>query len=134
MDTEDWKQDANPDEFWAMIDLARRDYPAFVSALGDADRRSLIRFAWWFEHLQGKLRQKPYQDTEDPALSEDWLDDLADEVVGKGKAFYDEVRAHPERMPTEADHDDPSHDMRYEASSVYFKRYGEELPPYGHDY
>lgn len=66
-------------------------------------------------------------------MSEDAADDLADEVVGKGKAFYDEVRAHPERMPAEADFDDPAHDMRCEASNAFFERFGKEIPPYGDD-
>jgi hypothetical protein len=134
VDTEDWKQDADPDEFWSMIDLGRRDHAALAAALRDADRRSLLRFAWWFEYFQGTLRQQPYVDTEDPDLSEDELDDLADDVVGKGRMFYDQVREDPAKMPVEADAGDPARRMRYLASNVYFERYGEELPPYGHDY
>jgi hypothetical protein len=114
--------------------VARRPLPSFCGALRPPDRRRLIRFTWWFEYFQGTLRDEPYVDTGDPALSEDTLDDLADEVVGKGKAFYDDVLAHPERMPEEADFDDPAHDMRYDAIQAYAERYGEAPPPYGHDY
>jgi hypothetical protein len=134
MDTEAWKENADPAEFWAMVDLARRDYAAFIEALKEADRRRLIRFTWWFEYYQSTLRDEPYVDTGDPALSEDRLDDLADEVVGKGKAFYDDVLANPGRMPEEADFDDPAHDMQYDVIQAYAERYGEAPPPYGHDY
>ena len=132
MHTEDWQRD--PGEFWALVDLGRRDFAAFVAALGAADRRGRLRFAWWFEYLQGTLRRPPYVDVTDPELSEDALDDLAHEVVGKGRAFYEAVRADPALMPQRTDRGDPAHRMRYEASNVYFARYGEELPPYGEDY
>lgn len=134
MARDDWKGDGGPEEFWAMVDLARRDFAGFAAALRAADRRGLIRFAWWFEYYQGTLRRAPYVDTQDPDLSEDALDDLADEVVGRGKAFYDDVRAHPERMPVARTRGDPSHKMRVEAGNAYHERHGAELPPYGDDY
>jgi Protein of unknown function (DUF4240) len=132
MMNDDWQRD--PGEFWRLVDLGRRDYAAFVAALDAADRRGLIRFAWWFEHYQSTLRQPPYQDTADPDFSEDELDDLADEVVGKGRAFYEAVLADPALMPEEEDRRDAAHKMRYQAARIFRARYGEELPPCGHDY
>lgn len=134
MNSEEWKKDADPEAFWALIELARKDFEAFLAALKGLDRRGLIRFAWMFEELASGLGAEPYASHTNPEFSEDVLDDLWDEVVGKGRAFYEEVLAHPERMPADVDYSDPSHRMRYEASNVFFERYGEEIPPYSYDY
>jgi hypothetical protein len=133
-DTEDWKDEGGPDGFWSLVDLARHDYPAFVDRLRAADRRELIRFAWWFEEFASALLESPYVDMAGAERSEDVLEDLAQEVVGRGKAFYDAVCALPESMPTAVDPQDPAHAMRYEASAVFAERFGTTLPPWGHDY
>jgi hypothetical protein len=134
MYSEEWKQDADPEQFWSLVALARTDQPAFVAALEGLDRKALIRFAWTFEELASALGAEPYASHTDPEFSEDVLDDLWEEVVGRGREFYADVLAHPERMPADVDYSDPSHRMRYAASNVFFARHGEEIPPYGYDY
>lgn len=134
MYSEAWKKDANPNTFWALVELARKDYEAFVAALKNLNRRELIRFAWMFEEFASRLGEEPYQRRINPTFSEDVTDDLWEEVVGKGQAFYEDVLEHPDKMPADVDYSDPSHQMRYEASNVFFERYGEEIPPYSYDY
>ncbi len=134
MYNEDWKKDANLSEFWELVAIARSDYKAFVDILGKTDRQGLIRFAWLFEELASRLGQEQYLRYTDPNFSEDVLDDLWEEVVGKGQFFYEEVLVHPERIPPDVDYSDPSHRMRYEVSNVFFERYGTEIPPYSYDY
>jgi hypothetical protein len=131
---EGWKKEANPDEFWSLVELGRKDRDAFVERLKSLDRKALIRFAWMFENYASELGNEPYSEHVDPSFSEDSLDDLWDEVVGRGQAFYEDVIAHPEKMPADVDHSDPSHMMRYEAGNVFHERYGEEIPPYSYDY
>lgn len=132
--SEGWRKDADFDAFWALVDLARTDHPAFVAKLRAADRRELIRFEWIFVEMASALGREPYRRFTDPTLSEDARDDLWEAVVGRGRAFYEDVLAHPERMPREVDSDDVSHRMRYEASNVFFERFGEEIPPHSYDY
>jgi len=134
MYSEEWKKDANPEEFWVLIELAQRSLPAFVEKLKSKDRRGLIRFAWLFEEFVSALGREPYQQYTDPTLSEDALDDLWEEVVGRGRRFYEDVVNHPERMPRDIDHSDPSHRIKYETTNVFYERFGEEIPPYGYDY
>lgn len=134
MYSETWRKDINMDQFWALVELARTDFPAFVEALRNADRQELIRFAWVFEELASRLGGKRYRKYTNPSFSEDSTDDLWNEVVGRGRAFYEDVIAHPQKMPSDIDYSDPSHKMRYEASNVFFERYGEEIPPFSYDY
>jgi len=134
MYSEKWKKDANLDEFWAMIDLARKDYPAFITTLKSMNRRGLIRFSWLFEDLASALGAEPYLQYANPEFSEDALDDLWNEVVCRGRAFYENVINHPDQMPADADNSDPSHKMRYAANRIFRDRYGKELPPYSYDY
>lgn len=134
MYSEDWKKEADAGEFWSLVDLARRDTSAFQTTLERLDRRGLIRFSWMFEEFASRLGDQPFVDRDDPEASEDFLDDLAEEVVGQGRAFYEDVIAHPENMPEEVDYDDASHIIRAAASDTFFHRFGEEIPPYSHDY
>jgi hypothetical protein len=132
--SEAWKKDADPDEFWDLISLARKDFAAFGEKLKGMDRRALIRFAWMFEEHASVLGNEPYSKHTDSTFSEDSLDDLWEEVVGRGRGFYEGVIAHPEKMPAEIDYSDVSHQIRYEASNVFHERYGEEIPPFSYDY
>jgi hypothetical protein len=122
------------EEFWSLVDLARTDAEAYQERLRGMDRKALIRFAWTFEELSSSLGDERYTRHTDPDLSEDALDDLWQEVVGRGRAFYDDVLAHPEKIPAEADSSDPSHWIRYHASNVFHERFGGEIPPYSYDY
>ena len=131
---EAWKKDANPEEFWSLVDLGRKDKDAFVERLNSLDRRELIRFVWMFEDFASELGNERYSQHTNASFSEDSLDDLWEEVVGRGRAFYEDVIANPEKMPADIDHSDPSHMMRYEAGNVFHERYGEEIPPYSYDY
>ncbi|MEO0406911.1 MAG: DUF4240 domain-containing protein [Cyanobacteria bacterium P01_A01_bin.135] len=134
MYSEDWKNDVSIDEFWSLVELARNDKRAFLKALRGMERRGLIRFSWLFEEFASRLGKKPYSSHTNSTFSEDVLEDLWEEVVGRGQEFYENVVSHPEEMLVDIDYSDPSHEMRYEASNIFFERYGEEIPPYSYDY
>ena len=134
MTSETWRNEINLDQFWALVDLARTNFPAFTDRLMNADRRELIRFAWVFEELASFLGEKRFRKYTNPDFSEDSTDDLWEEVVGRGRAFYKDVLTHPQKMPAEIDPSDPSHKMRYQAGKIFFERFGEEIPPFSFDY
>jgi len=132
--SEEWRKDADLGEFWRLVALAREDRAAFLQTLREMDRRGLIRFAWLFEELMTQLGREPHASHTPPEFSEDAVEDLWEEVVGRGREFYERVIADPARMPWETDASDPSHRIRYDAGNVYFERYGEEIPPHSHHY
>lgn len=134
MYSEDWKRDADPEAFWALVALAREDPDAFRAALRDLDRRALIRFYWMFEEAASRLGAERYRRHTAPTLSEDAYDDVAEWVVGQGREHYEHVLSHPREMPREVDTRDPALRMRYEAGSVFAERFNDEIPPYGYDY
>lgn len=131
---DEWKGDADEDEFWSLVGLARTDQDAFRGKLEALDRRALLRFAWMFEERVRELSGEPHLRHMPANFSEDSIDDLGTWVVGQGRAYYDEVMANPDRLPTNVDFQDPAMFMRYTASQVYRSRFGGTLPPYGDDY
>ena len=82
--SEDWKREVDPDEFWALIELARRDWEAFLAAMEKRDRRGLIRIYWLYEEYASPLGQERFLPYTNPIFSEDSLDDLWEEVWGRG--------------------------------------------------
>ena len=120
------------DEFWALVTLANEDFDAFTKTLERMDRGALIAFAWKFEQLAGILYDDEYLQhlNFENELSEDYLEDLCGWIVGKGKVFYEDIINHPEKMPTELDDTEPGISIQFEASQIYFDRYGEEMPPW----
>lgn len=134
MYSEDWIDDVDYKEFWQLIELARQDRTAFIEELKTKDRRSLIRFAWTFEDLASELGGEAFEQFTNPSFSEDVLDGLWEEVVGRGREFYEDVVIHPEKMPQDIDPTDSSHRIRSDAMNVFYERYGVDFPPYGYDY
>lgn len=134
MYSEKWKQDVNTDLFWSVIESARTNHEDFLKKIKDFDRKTLIWITWYFEELASRLGEEKYMIYADPGFSEDSLDDLWEEVVGKGKAFYETVLENPEKLPASIDYSDSSHTIRYSVSNVFFERYGNEIPPNSYDY
>ena len=62
------------------------------------------------------------------------LDGLWEEVVGRGRDFYESVINNPEKMLADIDAEDPSHWILPEAKNAFYERFGAEIPPYGYDY
>lgn len=114
------------DQFWTLISLAKQDTAAFVKKLEGMSQVELIGFAWKFEDLAGFLYDEEYHQGR---FSEDYLEDLCDWVVAQGKEFYENVLNNPDQMPTEVNYSDPDIDIPYQVSTVYYDRFGEEMPP-----
>lgn len=118
-----------PDDavFWALVALADSDFDAFSERLRAMDRASLIGFAWAFEEKAGLLWDPRYHRNR---FSEDDLEDLSGWIVGRGRAFYEDILAHPERMPADWDNSETGMDIPYAATEIHFERFGDEMPPF----
>lgn len=134
MYNEEWKQDANVDEFWTFIDHARTDFKLFVELINKKDRRWLIRFEWLYQEFASSFGQKRYQEFINPTYSEDSQDDLWNEIVGRGQTFYNNVLHHPDKMPQKIDYSDIAHNIKLEIILAYNARFGSDFPAYGYGY
>ena len=126
MDEFDNLPDFPDDQFWSLVSLARQDFTAFTTKLEGMNRDDLIGFAWKFEDLAGCLHDDKCHQSQ---FSEDYLEDLCGWVVGQGRTFYENVRHNPDQMPEEVDSSELGIEIQYEASVVYYDRFGEEMPP-----
>ena len=115
-------------DFWKLVDLAQKDFDAFTRRLEKMTREELIAFEWKFEETAGYL-YKPEFGVNYP--SEDAFEDLAAYVVGQGKKYYENVLSNPEEMPTDRDRSKHGLDIQGQAATVFYERYGEEMPPFG---
>ena len=134
MYSEEWKKDVDTDLFWSIVELARSDNEIFKEKMKTLDRRTLIWFSWYFEELASCFGQEKFMKYTNPDYSEDSLDDLWEEVVGRGKMFYEGVLKKPETIPKTIDRSDSSHLIKYDVSNIFYKRYREEIPPVSYDY
>lgn len=118
-----------PDDeaFWTLVALADSDFDAFCARLEAMDGPGLTGFAWAFEEKAGVLWDVRYHHDR---FSEDDLEDLCGWVVGRGRAFYEDIVAHPERMPTEWNPAETGMDIQYQATQTYFERFGSEMPAF----
>jgi hypothetical protein len=114
-------------DFWKLVDLAQADFDAFTRKLEKMSREELTAFEWKFEETAGYL-YKPEFGVNYP--SEDAFEDLAAYVVGQGKTYYEKVLGNPAEMPTETDRDKHGLDIQGQAATVYYERFGEEMPPF----
>jgi hypothetical protein len=119
--------DFDTNEFWKLVDLAQRDFDAFTTRLQKMSRDELVGFEWKFEEMAGYL-YKPEFGVNYP--SEDAFEDLAAFVVGQGRAFYEKVIENPAEMPSDWNRAQHGIDIQYEASNVFYDRFGEEMPPF----
>jgi hypothetical protein len=119
-------------EFWAWVDLARRDWDAFAAEMRNLDGPILIRFGWTFEELAGDVwaavEEGGFEHFKSP-VSEDALEDICGWVVAQGRAYYERCICDPTlavEWPKGV-----GIGVKYEAAKAYFERFGEEPPPYG---
>jgi hypothetical protein len=114
-------------DFWKLVDLAQKDFDAYTRKLEKMSREELVAFEWKFEETAGYL-YKPEFGVNFP--SEDAFEDLAAYVVGQGKKYYDNVLNNPSEMPADWDRNKHGLDIQGQAATVYYERYGEEMPPF----
>jgi hypothetical protein len=63
---------------------------------------------------------------ENQSLSDDYLEDLSGWIVGKGEVFYNNILSNPHLVPHKIS-DDSLGAIQYEASKIYFEKFGEHL-------
>lgn len=119
------------DDFWELVAQAAEDFDAFAAGLETMDRAPLIGLAWRFQEATEPLFHPRYHGNRH---SDDALEAICGRVVGRGRAFYEEVLAQPERMPRTIEGQGPGMDIQYEAEAVYRRRFGEEMPPFEGDW
>lgn len=114
------------ENFWAIVDLAREDFPAFRRQLEGMDRADLIGFAWMFEELSSALYDPKYHGNR---YSEDVTEGYAAWIVAQGREAYERTLAHPDLAPEVWNRSEIGLQLWLEAEDVYSERFGEELPP-----
>lgn len=116
----------NPtDEMWRAVEVARESHARFLGLLKKMSREELFRFYWGYRGAAGELRDAPYTDYMDQALSEDGIEEIAHWVVAQGKEAYDGVIANPEQLPQRAP--EPIN-LSADARAEYEDRFGEPMP------
>lgn len=87
--------DAPHPNFWPIVEAAVKDRNALRTALEPMSRAELLTFWRDWSALAYRLREPPFENTESDSQKE-----LAWWVVGRGRAFYEDIVAHPEKFPT----------------------------------
>ncbi|MBB3219822.1 hypothetical protein [Pseudoduganella umbonata] len=120
--------DSGHGKFWDMVDLARDDRERFTAGLQHMDGDDLARLCLEYERTVGNLKDEPYVAYMGNP-SEDGADDIAYAIVAAGKAVYDDVEEHPERIPAVIAQLPPpaGFDARGAISKVYRQRFNESV-------
>lgn len=127
MDADEAIPEMDDGQFWTMIAKADEDFDALRGLLIGLDRGQLIAFAWKFEYLAGLLYDEKYHHNRH---SEDYLEDLTSWVVARGRRFYEDVLAHPDKMPSKVNYDETGLDIKFEAEKIFTVRFGESMPAF----
>lgn len=126
-------QDTNPvpgfeespsEWFWDVIERAQRSQVCLEEILRNLRKDELIRFDHEFHQAACLLADTPYTNHL-PGYSEDSLDDLTQWIVSQGRAYYLQVRDHPETMPQDADWNTTFMGI---AGEVFWERFKEDIP------
>jgi len=83
--------------FWETIRMANSDREKLKDVLWGFELDELISFQEEFVDFSIELQDQPYTDYMEE--SEDGIEDIANWVVSKGKAFYDEILRNPQSLP-----------------------------------
>jgi len=106
--------------FWSVIDLAQRSADTLRLLLGAMSRDEMIEL-WREYHMRSsELLQPPWV-----TRRTDFQEELTWWVVAQGKAFYDDVRANPDKFPKEQG----PQGRRFTGTiaAVYAERFDEEI-------
>jgi len=106
--------------FWSTIDAAHRDTKKLRRLIDPMSRAELLAFYRDFIYAAGRLRKQPFDDEEsDGNYERSWW------VVAQGSATYDDVLAHPEKMPD--DTSGPGLEFPGVIARVFAERFGMEV-------
>jgi hypothetical protein len=108
------------EQFWSIIDGAHKDRNALRPPLEQLAQRDLLMFYRFFMEYGSDLRDELPEREES-----DYQEELAWYVVAQGKAFYDDVLAHPEKFPEEQG--PAGRGFRGMIANVYRDRFDEEV-------
>jgi hypothetical protein len=115
------------DWFWNIIAMAQKSRARLKEVLGTLSSEELRRFDGEFIQLAADLKDDPFLRYVDPQESEDGIDDITRWVVSQGRAYYQEVWAHPEAIPSRVDSGDEQI-LSGVADAVHYERFGRGLP------
>ena len=106
--------------FWSVIDKAQRSADALQQQLEAMSREEMIELWRDYRMLSSELLQPPWV-----TRRTDFQEELTWWVVAQGKAFYDDVHAHPDKFPKEQG----PQGRRFTGTiaSVYAERFDEEI-------
>jgi hypothetical protein len=106
--------------FWSVIDRAHRSADALRPLLEAMSREEMIELWRDYHMLSSELLQPPWV-----TRRSDFQEELTWWVVAQGKAFYDDVDAHPDKFPKEQG----PQGRRFTGTiaSVYAERFDEEI-------
>lgn len=119
------------EEFWQLINAANQDFDGFCDRLNTMSKQDLKEFVWLFKDKAGELADDRFLDCildNRDSITEDALEDLSGWIVGKGENFYKSVLESPEKIPAEINDDSPGITIQFEASRIYFEKFGEHVP------
>jgi hypothetical protein len=106
--------------FWSIIDKAHRSGDALRPMLEAMSREELLELWRTFQRIASDLQEGPWVTRRtDGAQEVTWW------IMGMGKAFYDDIVAHPEKFPKEVGPD--GRGFGGMISRVYFERFDEEI-------
>ena len=107
-------------EFWSTIDAAQRDEKRLRALIEPMSRDELLAFYRDFIREAAELRKPPFDDEESDGNQErSWW------VVAQGRATYDDILAHPEKMPD--DTSGPGIGFRGMIARVFAEQFGMEV-------
>ena len=107
--------------FWSIIDKAHRNAAALRPLLEAMSREELLQFGRDFDRISSDLLEEPWVTRRtDAAQDVTWW------IIGMGKAFYDDIVAHPAKFPMEVGGPD-GRGFGGMISRVYFERFDEEI-------
>jgi hypothetical protein len=113
--------------FWNIVDRATRSRERLRKLLEGFGSKDLRRFDEEFQQAMAELKDTPFLERIDADQSEDGIDDIARWVVSQGRAFYFEVRRHPEKIPRRLD-SRKAEMLSGVADAAHYARFGKGLP------
>ena len=113
---------------WSIVERAGQDRQKLRQLLWELSKEDICRFNREFRWTMTELMYEPFNIliSESTGESEDGISDIAEWVVGRGRAAYEEILANPEAIPRHVHVADPGL-LLIVVLKVFHEKFGTDL-------
>lgn len=109
--------------FWELIGVGLNNPSELERRIAEMSESELVNFYWTYEDAAADLKDEEFTKHLNPPRTEDFVDDVAQWIVGQGLDYYEEIMMDPSKIPPELPVDAELPPWTGIVSRIYRQRY-----------